>query len=92
MRYRLMTLKPWLLATVFLSTAALPAVAQQVGPPKPAVPSPQTDPGIVAKPTPGVVRPPNTDPGMAMPPPRNGTETVIPPPGTPHNNPMLVPK
>jgi hypothetical protein len=85
-----MTLKHALLATVIL-TAAAPAVAQTT-PPKPDVPAPRADPGIVAQPKLGVVQTPKSDPGMTIAPPQTGTGTVIPPPGTPHNNPALVPK
>ena len=72
--------------------AATGTVLAQVPSPKPAVPAPRADPDMVTRPQPGVVRPPVTDPGMAVPPPRNGTATVIPPPGTPGNNPAIIPK
>lgn len=83
-------IKHALLATVVL-TAAAPAMAQGT-PPKPTVPAPHADPGIMATPTPGVVPAPKADPGITVPPPQSGKGTVIPPPGTPGNNPALVPK
>ena len=84
-----MMLKHALLATAIL--AAAPALAQTT-PPKPAVPAPQADPGIVVPPKPGIVVPPKTDPAMTVPAPQSGKGTVIAPPGTPGNNPALVPK
>jgi hypothetical protein len=87
-----MMLKSLLLATAMLTAAAIPSMAQVTTVPKPAVPAPRADRGMITQPQHGVVRPPNTDPGIAVPPPHNGTATVIPPPGTPGNNPTLVPK
>jgi hypothetical protein len=88
---RMMTLKHLLLTTAFMTVAAGAAMAQGAPAPKPALPAPHADPGMIARP-PAVVRPLNTDPGMTVAPPRNGTATVIPPPGTPGNNPTVVPK
>ena len=87
-----MTLKHAFLATAILAASAAPALAQGAPPPKPDVPAPHADPGIVATPTPGVIPAPKTDPGIAVPPPQSGKGTVIPPPGTPGNNPAVVPK
>jgi len=84
-----MILKHGLFAITIL--AAAPALAQTT-PPKPAVPAPGADPGIVVPPNPGVVPAPKTDPGMTVPAPQAGKGTVIPPPGTTGNNPAIVPK
>ena len=88
----MMTLKPGLLTTAFLATAISTAMAQGAPAPKPAVPTPHADPGMITKPPAAVMHPPSTDPGMTVTPPHNGTAAVIPPPGTPGNNPTVVPK
>jgi hypothetical protein len=85
-----MTLKHAFLVTAIMA-AASPALAQGTTP-KPAVPAPQADPGIVTTPRSGVVPAPKTDPGINVPAPQSDKGAVIPPPGTLGNNPALIPK
>ncbi len=84
-----MTFKQAFVATIIL-TAATPVLAQGT-PPKPDVPAPHADPGIVAQPKPGIAPSPKTDPGIAVPAPQTGRGAVIPPPGI-YRNPAPVPK
>ena len=86
-----MTLKHAILSTVILAAPVAPALAQTPAP-KPDVPAPHADPGIVAAPNAGIIPAPKTDPGMTVPPPQSGKGTVISPPGTPSNTPSVVPK
>jgi hypothetical protein len=86
-----MILKSTLLAAAILAAVSAPVLAQTTAP-KPRVPAPQADPGIVTPPHTGVVPAPKTDPGMTVPAPQNGKGTVIPPPGTPGNTPAVIPK
>jgi len=90
-------------ASVCLVSLALAGVAQAQQQSQPTPPhAPTNPPPEVIAPrsnttdnaSTGVIQPPNVDPGISVKPPADAPQSmpVIPPPGSPGNNPNVVPK
>jgi len=86
---RARAIKQGLAVAIIGLAATMPAARAQISPN-------ETGPSdrFTAAPDSGVIKPPpGEDPGLRKPPPANGgTIKVIPPPGTPGNQPDVVPK